>query len=472
MRQKLIDHFNNIIAVYKAAGSDNDPPMPIEAQVDYLIKKNLVFMTHDLEYPQTDADGQQIEPEIKNKVLLCFNNVIVKYRPHLHMGDYWLDVEMKPSPEPVYRFYSIAKLKDGDVLTKAQHPHLHNGAPCMGSFGPEVNTALKEFNFIRFYSQMRAYLGAYYGRSVYQRGSVWRKANICWSLYSTEDIRDTFAPEVEEPERLDIHELALDPMRWNFPKNIAARGSFVVQGQERTLIERYIRGQGIFEADEYKFPYFNEHNYRNLFGTWSDNSVSKLWGYVYLCMEIGEMSLMHALEFTRIFMLTLWYEFTGDFDHEKQKRLQEMTNKLNRTYSGKWNVNTRYSVNFVDTDKYKWRQRLQTLVRDSQQVGDMQGVAATFMEQLKEGGHKIGNFIVLIRKGAPNLAKMATFLWTKDKLNVDHDGLLKEYDELENHAYKLALSQLEKDKRRFVNEINKSKTNNTIEDGGQGSLFS
>lgn len=471
MRQKLIDHLTNINASYGTT-----PPMPIESQVDYLLKKYEI-MTYDISYPQTNGDGESIDPIIKNKVLIKFKDVIVKYRPHLHMGDYWLDIEIQGAGDSAvaqFKFYNLVEFKEETLLTKAFHPHLQGGVPCFGSFQGDIHTVIKECNFITFMSQMKLYLSSYYGRSVYRRGSEWKKRNCCWALYSHQDIYDIFAPESKDPGNMDIHEIAIDPTRWNHPKDMPARGTFELQGQDVTVVNSYLSGKGgrYMSIFDHNFPFFSEHAHIQRYDSWSNEHVSKLWGYVHICMEIGEMSIMHALEFTRIFLYKLFLEYTDEFDEEAQNKLEEMSRKLANTFGNTWKVNNRYQIPFNNTDDIPWRDRLNDLRHKADQVGNMSSITRTFMEEVKFAGHKLGQFIVLIRKGAPDKARMSTFMWKQDKLKCDYSEYLNEYDILEKHAYKSALTELEKEKRRFINAINRSQANNTVEDGGQGTLFS
>ena len=469
MRDKLIQHFTTLSEELKV----KNLPMPIEAQVDYILKKYKIT-TYDIAYKETDANGEYVQDRIENKVLLCFNDVVIKYRPHLHMGDYWLDIFTK-NEKSEFTFYYLVELINSTKLVRAYHPHLQNGKPCFGSFEPEIRGALKEGNFIRFMSQMKAYLAAYYGRSVYRRGNVWSKKSICWSLHSRDEIKDMFGPEVDDINQLDIHGIAIDPTRWNFPKDMPARGSFLIQGQEQSVVNAYINGEqnrnnrysNRSHLFDHTFPYFS-HNYRgNYYSTWDDPHISKMFGYVHLCMQLGEMPLIHALEFTRIFLLTMFLEYTGEFDEESQKQLQEMTNRLNNSYGNTWKVNNRYQVKMLGEHETL----LTKLRRQCNEVGNLASISETFFKNVKYGGHKLGQFLVLLRKKAPNKAKCKTFIDGDSKLTFDYTDYMNEYNQLEKHAYTQALQQLEKDKRGFVNAINKSTVIHTASNGEQSSLL-
>ena len=52
------------------------------------------------------------------------------------------------------------------------------------------------------------------------------------------------------------------------------------------------------------------------------------------------------------------------------------------------------------------------------------------------------------------------------------DKILERFEDFQANKIKIALEQLEKEKRRMLNELNKSKAIYRQNDGGQSSLFS
>ena len=112
-----------------------------------------------------------------------------------------------------------------------------------------------------------------------------------------------------------------------------------------------------------------------------------------------------------------------------------------------------------------------TLVKDKKQhATTSNNNSDAFVSQIKWAGDKLTNFVVLLRKRAPHKAASNYLYSIKDSIDVD--GINVSYKRIRKHAYSLALQQLEKDKRRFINELNKPEISNTIPDVGQGTLFS
>ena len=94
------------------------------------------------------------------------------------------------------------------------------------------------------------------------------------------------------------------------------------------------------------------------------------------------------------------------------------------------------------------------------------------MDKLKYAGNKLGNFIILLRKRAPHKATMQGYIDGEKPKDIDYLNYRQRYRALEQFVYKNALRKLEKDKRRFINELNKSDIIHIGDDVEQGSLFS
>tara|TARA_Y100001938_G_C8096654_1_gene438589 strand:+ start:1450 stop:2928 length:1479 start_codon:yes stop_codon:yes gene_type:complete len=444
-------------------------PVPLMTQAQYISKK---FDITEQEVqvwrynPDTDRDQEYNE----KMQLIRFKDIIVKYRPHLHMGDYWLGIYFV-NKRPMYRFYYKETFQDREVFMKAFHPHLSNGIPCFGSHQGDINSAITTGNFMRFLSQIKQYLTSYYGRSTYQRGSHWRKHKICYQLHSMSEIQDIFAPESDDPDNLDYYGIACDKTRWNFPKDLTAWGSFIVEGQEGSAFLSYIRPEPASNRNvptfDHSFPYFDNRYQRwDSFGTHYHNDVNtKLMGYIYLAMELGEMSLLQATEFVRIFICKLFAEYSGNLTAEVMQQLKEMSNQLNRDYGADFTVTRRYKIR-LSSDDEKEKEILKRQLNDI-----CNGNVDKFVNQLKYAGNKIGQFIVLLRKMKPHAATCKSFI-NGELVEADVQNYADRFNHIENIAYRKAIELLEKDRRKIINGINKTKTINTSQNGEQESLFS
>ena len=95
----------------------------------------------------------------------------------------------------------------------------------------------------------------------------------------------------------------------------------------------------------------------------------------------------------------------------------------------------------------------------------------SFAEDLNYLGNHLSNFLILLRKKAPHLAKSKTYL-KRVKTAPDIVDIRKRYNKVKKHSYNIALTQLEKEKRRFINELNRPEISNIPDSTGQGTLFS
>ena len=458
----------------------NQPPIPLESQ-SRLLEKKYIFKKFTIETTRYCPEEDKDVTNLTEEVLVCFKDIVVKYRPHLHMGDYWLHVQMV-NGTPKFKFYHQLKYEYFNstedkrrTMVLAEHPHLSNGVPCLGSHQGDITTAFAEFNFVRFFSQMKLYLQSYYGRSTYHRGTEYKKRKLTYALHSFQEITDMFGPEYEDPQQMDQSGLAVDPDRWNFPKQMPAWGSLEVQGQEyRALLGAFrcfSTRNNLYK--DYPFPYFDENGtYGGSFEYWqgddSYSTYSKVMGYVAVCHIIGEMDLLTSVEFVRVFLLKLYLEFNGDINEEVMVELRKMSQKLNDTrYRNKWSINPRYEV-ILDNKRTEDSRLLRKELSES--LGNSN--SALFMDKLKYAGNKLGNFIILLRKKAPHKATMQGYINGGKPKEIDYLNYRQRYRALEQFVYKNALVKLEKDKRRFINELNKSDIIHIGDDVEQGSLFS
>jgi len=128
---------------------ETTPELSLENQAKYLSKKytTRTEQISTVVFNEDEGESQEVQEEA---VLVCFKDIVCKYRPHLHMGDYWLYVKIVNSA-PTYKFFSIIDDLDETYIWHAEHPHLSGGKPCLGSFQGDLQTAFQEAtNMVNF----------------------------------------------------------------------------------------------------------------------------------------------------------------------------------------------------------------------------------------------------------------------------------------------------------------------------------
>ena len=453
-----------------------DLPLPLEAQAK-LISKKYEIANHVIPLSRYDSETERDITEDTEVTMINFKDVVVKFRPHLHMGDMWLHVKVVNS-SPQYKFYYKVEFDGKTLFHVADHPHLSGGVPCLGSHQGDLNTCFTECNFIRFMSQMRTYLSSYYGRSTYTRGSEYKKAKIDYKLHGYNEVYEMFHDQEHNDGELDVIGIGKDPMRWNWPKEMAAFGQITLEGQELRYFYQYLRATthrlDVINKEDSPFPYLDNINpYRSMFSESPYNTreekLAKILGYIAICHKIGEMTVFQSIEFVRIFILKLWMEYMGAIDEEVMKSLRRMSRCLNdAVYRNKWNINARYSV-ILDEQR---RSDVNLLDKEIRQIVGTNGEEAKFIDSLKFAGHKFSNFMILLRKRKPESATCEGYLTGGIKQDVNHVDINKRFNKIEKFVYRKALDQLEKDKRRFINELNRPEIVHIQTDDGQATLFS
>lgn len=443
--QLLLEWHNNMPEV--------TPPMSIRKQAELLSKKHPIE-THTITQNIYNQNTEQAEPTQVEKVLMCFKNVICKYRPHLHLGEYWLDLTITDGI-PNYKFYQVLKIEeDNPLIIDAVHPHLSNGIPCLGNFQGDLGAALQNGNYIQFCSIMKSYLQSYNSRSTYMRGAYFKTSTLYCQLHSYEQIREVF-----EGHEVDTNSVGTDPTRWNWPKNMTPLTKIELTGQDCMSIYSYFNNKD--------FPFLTTAR-RHHSSSYSDNLTNKILGYVSIAMVVGELSLYQAFEFVRIFLITLLAQYEGNMDQALKTKLSALSRKIYDCGSGTLRLNPRYRISLPTEDRDTIAELMST-VRPYQNEGHNSMVQ--FVEQLKYAGIHFSNFMILLRKRSPHKARASTYLYSTID-GVDIDDIELKYNKIRKSATHLALQQLEKDKRSFINEINRPEINNIVTDDGQGSLFS
>ena len=436
------------------------PEISLENQAKYLAKKHPISIQKIVNKVYDQASEETIETE-EDRVLVCFKQVICKYRPHLHMGDYWLDIEFVNGVQN-YRFYAIRTINNEETIVfGAKHPHISNTKPCLGTYQGDLGTAFVAANYIQFMSIMRAFLGTYTGNDTYTRGTQYKKRKLHCMLHSRGQILDIFSEEAKSSESIDVWRVAEDPMRWNWPKDLTAWNTIQIQGQDMHILRDY--------WNKTNYPWLN--GYRTDWGNYNTNGImqktNKILGYVSIAHKIGELPLMHAFEFVRIFLMTLQGIYEGSMDAETLKRLKKLTNNIYDAERNRYiKLNSRYQIHLDEESLNEIRDMWKSVEPFYRRTGD----ESAFVNDIKWAGDKLTNFVVLLRKQAPYKAGKGYLQSCQDSIPVDDLDI--RYRKIRKSAVTIGLQQLEKDKRRFINELNKPEISNTIPDVGQGTLFS
>lgn len=444
------------------------PPLPYAKQAK-LIEKNYKFdivkVTRNV-WNQENGTSDVIQEHV---TLIQIKDVVVKYRPHLHMGDFWVHVAVIDEA-PVFKFYYLYTNGTEIKTEYASHPHISDGSPCLGSFATHLSTHWSDRNFLLFIQYIRNYLESYNGRSTYVAGTHWKKKFIKYQLHTPLEVRETFESEVDDPQSLDIVSLGEDPMRWNFPNDIPCYGKFEVQGH---LSKKFNDLFKFFDIPYLRTKHFtrnelNRYSYEGDYGYSDKVNYQKMMGYIYLAMEIGEMSLIESLFFNKIFFTKLFMDFDGINDAELSGKLRDMAWKLNELRRGnqyRWVVSDRYSATIAEHEEDI--KELKELFKPF----ESNSTEYEFAGELKSAGTKIGQYLVMLRKSNPDKANGRS--WLKSiKTAEDTDGLIFKYNNLKSIALKKSLEQLNKEERRLKRELRNTFTINNQPNVEQGTLFS
>tara|TARA_R100000655_G_scaffold6183_3_gene18146 strand:- start:13261 stop:14751 length:1491 start_codon:yes stop_codon:yes gene_type:complete len=482
-------------AGYLAEEDYNTAKNQVDIHANVLEKKYSIETGMTYRQMPNPDNNDEIEPVLCEQPLVKFSNVICKFRPHLHMGDYYLDIIIT-STDIKYKYrYKVDYDEENIRWDYAKHPHMSNGQPCLGTFGAQLNTAIKSCNFLGFFNNMAKWLQNYTGRDTYVAGSRFKKKQIVYALNNYRHVIDTFgngeADDYEGNQNLDITGILKDGTRWGYPQDIPALGTIPIQGQELSLFKTLlnVHDQNGGHNVAFSSSNFSDFTYMGTNNVWIDSAthnyatyrdydndpgwnINKIMGYIFLVNKFGDYNLIQSIEFVRIFLLTLYSQYTGSLTPEAIKQLKSMSDKLNQvsSYNNNYRVNNRYSVQLSED--------IQKIALDAKKTIESTAGSSSsersFMGSLLFAGEKIGNFITLISKGIPHKAKASAYL---TKLDIITEGKIEEcidsYNQFETFIYRKALEKLKKDERRFMRELNKSnKVNHFTEDNGQGSLFS
>ena len=379
--------------------------MPLEEQLKYLDQKTSYHM-HICKVQRYNADTDVTSTVEEELPLIKFEKVVCKYRPHLHMGDYYLSIDVKSKDTVDYKFYTKLQYSEAkqdsteseEIFILAYHPHLSNGKPCFGSFQGDIQTALSECNFIRFYSQMKAYLGAYYGRSTYVRGNQFKKDYVYYSFLNKEEVLANF-PDHEEGNgdgQVNAITVASDETRWGYPANMKVYGNFIVQGQDlflyKKLTQNYSRTHLIPEDNESPYALFpwNDGNY----DVGSLNCPkAKTMAYVHTLMQVFGFGFLPSFYKVQVFLNTLWAQYSGVTTPELLEQLRQYEQSISNARYG--NELTLYGIKFGLTNEES--DSLQDIRSKLSSVTNDNTTQNAFFVSLKGCGNVLAKFITLAR---------------------------------------------------------------------------
>ena len=458
----MIEYINTYLSGLNTEG----PKMPIETQAEFL-SKSCELETATIKVPKYDSERQETSQVEEEHVLICLKDIVCNSRPKLYLGDYWLWVDIVDGSAE-YRFFYKTVINDETHFQPAQHPHLSGGKPCLGTHAPDLVQHLIDGNYIGFISGMRNYLRTYTARDTYYVGTYFRKCKVKYQLHTYEDIVEIFKQDDKEDHTLDVKGIAEDKTRWNFPKDMVAWDTFMIEGQEL----RWFLNQ--LNTPDTRLPGLNAHYaHQCLKGSRSNYyynaNLQKIMGYIAIAKEIGELDTFHAYNFVKIFLFTLWSQYKGEYTPETMQTVRKMSADLAKSVSyRRWAVSDRHHIDLNEEDA----REIEELKINLNEITGTSESHALFAKKLKSPGDKIGNFITLLHRMRPDLAKLSTYFDGTAASAVNIEKLEEVYNKRKAIVYKKALENLEKDKRRLTRELNKTNVVHTEEYEGQGRLFS
>ena len=465
----LGDYMEQLIKFFEemADKCNIDWPMPIEAQLNILSKRNKAKM-ETITVKQFDPEQDKEVEVFKEMPIFCFKSVICKYRPHLYLGDIWIAIIpiMKGKYDFQCKYYE--EMEDGTFqLTQAEHPHISNGKPCLGNFAPEIIGSLQSGNLIRFFSQFKLYLASYNGRSTFTRGNVYKKAKRYYKMFSQQYAEQ----EYPDTTSTDLYEVMKDPMRWTLPEGLACLGTFIHEGQDRARLTHWIRGNR--RVEDKKPYYFHEAiGYSDSYDHTS--GLQKINGYIMLLHTVCNVSIIRSYKLMSSFLEVLGDQRSGITDQDKVKRLKEINHKYAASRYSDYQVTPRYTVSIG-------RQERVNIDKDRKTIDKVvgKGTEISLVEMIKYPGDVFSKFLAMFKSGNLHKATLKQFskpeayrAFKEGRDDSTVDGIIRRFEDMQTEKIKAALTTLEKDKRRMLNELNKSKAIYRQNDGGQSSLFS
>jgi len=153
------------------------------------------------------------------------------------------------------------------------------------------------------------------------------------------------------------------------------------------------------------------------------------------------------------------------------EKLKKMANKVyDVKQGGSFRINDRYqtraSGDSIETARLLWKTLKVYYVNPYGNGRENDN----FQHAIKHLGYCLSNFVILLRKRSPHLAKAKTYL-TEVKGSIDISSINSQYNNIKKEAYTMALTIMDKERKRFINELNRPEISNIIGADGQGTLF-
>lgn len=448
------------------------------------------------------SDGSM--PPIKVVMgLVGILDVTCKYRPHIKMGDYWLAILPKGKELFRYIFYHRRLNLDNTYsLEYAYHPHISgSGIPCLGAFNTGMTESLISQNIVSFLSNVRSYLEAYNGHSVYQRGKWYAKRHKPFRMIDNAH----FIKEYGTAKELDREGIERDNSRWGFPGNLAAKGTSMLVGQERCSFNR--AQNGFWNGSRYGNNDIRLSHPVELLddkvmvegSDWFNNSArgntmcEYYQGYIQWIKALLDVTLLQAQDGVNKLFNHLYAQHRGVTDVDEETSMKAVYNEWQTLFYG--NKRGYWAVNFGDS-LAKTRNRnstsriTQVYVRVDQKLHDEAEKLWPNLEKKFGGGMNkgkqfcemiptpalIGNKMAsILKSGTYSKVKYTTFLKGKVQ-ESDAEETLFLADKIRDNVLAAYLEKLQKEEKRCINEWKEIRPdlqpNTTSEPGEQASLFS
>ena len=450
------------------------------------------------------SDGSQPPVEV-TMGLVGLLDVTCKYRPHIKMGDFWLAIIPKGNRFFDYKFYHRRLNLDNTYSWEyAYHPHISSsGVPCLGAFNTGMTESLINKNIVSFLSNVRSYLEAYNGHSVYQRGKWYAKRYKPYRMIDNEH----FEQEYGNQPNLDIPAIEKDPSRWGFPGELAGYGTNLVSGQERCSFNRATNGNWC--ASRYGATSIDHSHPKEILddklmvegAEWFNMSAnyghfSEFYtGYVLWVKALLDVTLLQAQNGVNKLFNNLYAQYRGVTNVQEEAALKDVYLDWQNVFYGP--KNKHWTITFGHS-LAKTRSRIGSGRGSSSQV--YVKVDDDIFEQIQEkwpeierrfgsGANKgkrfceslpipalLGNKIAsIVKSGNFDNIKYSTFLKGKVQ-ESDAEKILFLADKMRDNVLAAYLDKLKKEEKRCLNEWKEIRPdiqpNITSEPGEQATLFS
>ena len=300
---------------------------------------------------------------------------------------------------------------------------------------------------------MKAYLGAYYGRSTYVRGNQFKKDYVYYSFLNKEEVLANF-PDHEEGNgdgQVNAITVASDETRWGYPANMKVYGNFIVQGQDlflyKKLTQNYSRTHLIPEDNESPYALFpwNDGNY----DVGSLNCPkAKTMAYVHTLMQVFGFGFLPSFYKVQVFLNTLWAQYSGVTTPELLEQLRQYEQSISNARYG--NELTLYGIKFGLTNEES--DSLQDIRSKLSSVTNDNTTQNAFFVSLKGCGNVLAKFITLARSDKLH-ASVLTHFTDGSTSSINASSYIEEYKTTMNPLYHKALGVSDETREKIINEL-------------------